>query len=127
MFLISDELYCHPRYKQDSHKNFCRQYDYYALGALLLEIGQWDALDKICNEQIRSAPSQDVNLLDAVTHGSDGRNLLTRLRYNAGDIYHDVVKTCLTGNFEVAEAAPARDWHLAFFRRIVLELERCVI
>lgn len=127
MRVVSDELYCHPKYKQNSHQNFCRQYDYYALGALLLEIGQWEALDSICNSQIRSALNKDVNLLDTVTHGSDGKTLLKRLRYNAGDIYHDVVKTCLTGDFGVAEAAPAKEWHLAFLKGVVLELERCVV
>ena len=127
LIIARDELYCHPKYKQNPQQRFRKEYDYYALGALLLEIGQWKTLDKICGSQIRWVPGGTANLLEAVTHESKGRTLLRSLRYHAGDIYHDAVKTCLTGGFGVAEDAPAKDWHLAFFRQVVHKLEMCAV
>lgn len=122
-----DELYCHPKYKQNPQQRFRKEYDYYALGALLLEIGQWKTLDKICGSQIRWVPGANASLLEAIANKSNGRTLLQRLRYHTGDIYHDAVKTCLTGDFGVAEDAPAKDWHLAFFREVVHRLESCAV
>jgi hypothetical protein len=42
-----NDIYCHSQYLSESPLQFCKRFDLYALGLVLLEIGSWKPLNRI--------------------------------------------------------------------------------
>jgi hypothetical protein len=112
----SDETrqYQHPCYRKGS-TSFRREFDYYSLGLVLLEIGVWESLGNVYNRQPMSSPSV---LRDEYIRICD-RQILDRM----GPIYSEVTRTCLQAESRLggAEADAAID----FQRHVIDKLEIC--
>ena len=114
-----------------AQSRYCKAYDVYSLGIVLLEIGLWCPVKDLCGrkESLQSFRERLNN------------QLLPELRYRAGKIYFEVVRRCLegdlgqeqmptpaeekAGNSEVEELRESRMWLAGFDKHVVSEIERC--
>ena len=117
----SDETkqYQYPRYREGSIP-FRREFDYYSLGLVLLEIGVWECLGNVYNN-LKRLESTPWELKDEYMKICNNQ-VLERM----GPTYHEVTKTCL----EAAEAesrfgGKEVDITVDFQRDVVDKLESC--
>lgn len=120
----SDETkqYQHPLYREGSSP-FRREFDYYSLGLVLLEIGAWECLSNVYNN-VKRLESTPWELKDHYMKICDNQ-ILERM----GPTYYEVTKTCL----EAVEAEKAEtkfsgkevDITVDFQRDVVDKLESC--
>lgn len=111
--------YQHPRYREGSSA-FRKEFDYYSLGLLLLEIGVWECLGNIYNN-VKRLESTPWELRDEYMKICNNQ-ILERM----GPIYHEVTRTCLEAaeaksNFSREEV----DIMVDFQRDVVDKLENC--
>lgn len=106
--------YQHPSYQEPSCP-FKREFDFYSLGLVFLEIGVWKCLSNIYNKRPESTPSdlreqyiQDCN-----------RHVLQRM----GPTYHEVTLTCLQA--ESRFRGKEEDVAVDFQHDVVDKLESC--
>ena len=89
-----EKNYQHPDYLRSEGKaRYRRQFDYYSLGLILLEIGRWESLGKMAGglgspEEVRDRLRKDK---------------VPRLAQKMGSIYQSVVDLCLSDGFRSAE------------------------
>lgn len=84
----TDEYYEHPKHLSES-EGYQMQYDYYALGMLLLEIGLWKrAPDTVPNWSAVLDKRKTVM-----------ENIVPQLGASMGTSYHDAVLACLDGKW----------------------------
>jgi len=112
---------------QKSCCRYCKAYDIYSLGIILLEIGLWRPI----GDHWKKNDSYDT-FQDRLW-----RELVPELRYRMGKTYFNVVKKCLTGNFggwmnglppnNETESNASRYWLEAFEKDAVSELEKCSV
>ena len=112
----SDEMkqYQHPEYR-DGPTPFRREFDYYSLGLVLLEIGLWECLSSVYRRRLMSTAWE---LKDEYLRLCD-RRVLERM----GPIYHAVTMRCLRAEIELTGAEI--DVAMTFQRNIIDELESC--
>jgi len=100
------DLYRHPRRQGlKPEEDYTMQHDIYSLGVCLLEIGLWESFVKFC-EGSNPSPSPVLAILsdpekDEVKKASLVKDVLVdlakeRLPSRMGDIYTEIVVTCLT-------------------------------
>lgn len=111
--------YQHPRYWGGSSA-FRKEFDYYSLGLVLLEIGVWECLGNIYNN-VKRLESTPWELKDEYMRICNNQ-ILERM----GPTYHEVTRTCL----EAAEAhskfsREEVDIMVDFQRDVVDKLESC--
>lgn len=111
--------YQHPRYREGL-STFKKEFDYYSLGLVLLEIGVWECLGNIYNnvKRLEYTPGELKDEYREICNNQ----ILERM----GPIYHEVTKTCL----EAAEAksnfsGKEVDIIVDFQRDVVDKLESC--
>ncbi|KAL8772997.1 MAG: hypothetical protein Q9209_002017 [Squamulea sp. 1 TL-2023] len=111
--------YQHPRYREGSSM-FKKEFDYYSLGLVLLEIGVWECLSNIYNHAKRleftpwEMKGEYMNICDS--------HLLERI----GPTYYEVTKTCLQAAEVDSELSGKEIDRLVDFQRDVVEkLESC--
>ena len=111
--------YQHPRYREGSSP-FRREFDYYSLGLVLLEIGAWECLSGVYNnaKQLESTAWELKEEYMKICNNQ----ILERM----GPTYHEVTKTCL----EAVEAksklsGKELDLTVDFQRDVVDKLESC--
>lgn len=114
MLIISSDpytgLYRHPSALQDPTAEFCRRYDYYSLGVVLVEIALWDSIRNVLSKpsifrgifQGTECRLQDALrirdiLLDNIPETEE--NFGRMIAFCMGDQYADIVELCLRGNF----------------------------
>ena len=106
--------YQHPDYR-DGRTSFKREFDYYSLGLVLLEIGVWECLNSVYRRRLTFSPSQLRDEYIKICR----RQLLERM----GPIYSEVTMTCLRAeshfNGKGADAA------IAFQSLVMNKLESC--
>ena len=128
------DIYRHPEAMGEPSVSFSAAKDIYALGTILLEIGEWRSL-KTLVEKVVDLNRPDISLdqlakvrpflLDEGPKGG-----LWMLRYRMGDIYARITKMMLSG--ELPETPEVWKGAGVTFRRDLLdvaisELRRCVI
>ncbi|KAK6088281.1 hypothetical protein SCUP234_00769 [Seiridium cupressi] len=87
------DLHRHPRTLCGlSRKPYCKSYDIYSLGLVLLEIGDWKALQTYYRPHYSAERWRDKIILP---------QLLPRLGAKAGRLYREVVERCLTANDDI--------------------------
>lgn len=118
------DYYQHPAKHADPNRMYRHAYDVYSLGILLLEIGLWVKLD----DYEASVSDDDGNPgYDEEDHYERRRWVCERylddLRWACGDIYADVVLSCLMVDSTDDEVAKVSQRELC--ARIVADLEGC--
>jgi hypothetical protein len=126
------DYYQHPAKHADLRRRYRHAYDVYSLGILLLEVGLWEKLEnyedsRSGNYEDSRSGSSDNSDYDEEDHYERRRwicrEYLDRLRCACGDIYADVVLSCLMIDSSDDEVAKASERELC--ARIVAELEGC--
>ena len=128
--------YQHPNYsrKRINNPTYRAEYDYYSLGLVLLEIGEWKSLGKILKRLEDAFPSNgpSVARLDFLL-----RRCVPRLKYSMGTRYQRIVERCLSGNFEVpgsfevpsnlVQRSRLKELYRSFSSLIVEKLAECKV
>lgn len=114
-----DGHYQHPMYIE-SKRRYCREYEYYSLGVILLEIGFWRPLCEIVRKFEGSREQVRQKLIET---------RLPTLKQYMGRHYHEAVRVCLESDFQKLEYdrghnSDAASLHLEFNRKVVHPLER---
>lgn len=111
--------YQHPRYREGS-SSFKKEFDYYSLGLVLLEIGVWECLGNIYNnvKRLEYTPWELKDEYLKICHNQ----ILERM----GPTYHEVTKTCLqAAEAESKYSGGEVDVIVDFQRDVVDKLESC--
>ncbi|KAF2770248.1 hypothetical protein EJ03DRAFT_77586 [Teratosphaeria nubilosa] len=116
---LDAELYRHPEKRNDASKPFCKTYDLYGLGCVLLELALWRPLIDIVGLHEKQnwrkllaeaeATRQDIELasmLDVLQKPS----LRSEVHHNVGSIFWDAICLCFgsTATIEEDEISMAR-------------------
>ena len=113
--------YQHPEYLRGRGRvRYRREFDYYSLGLILLEIGRWESIEKMSKGA--GSPEQLRTLLR--------KEKLQRVAHNMGDIYREIVEKCLIDVFAPSEnlehaSSSDLDAHLRFSHHVVSQLSKC--
>ena len=113
--------YQHPAYAGGSEP-YRKIHDYYSLGLILLEIGIWKTLDPIRLRHPTYSPKQ---LREEFL-----KYCRLYIKSSMGDIYHDVVMSCLTlgsDGTESSEIDQDTKEHLEFLSAVIEKLSSCRI
>jgi hypothetical protein len=109
-------LYRHPDTQGPDRKRFCRAFDIYSLGIVLLEIGYWRRISEFWKPAYTP-----------VTFRHDLRSFhAVRLGPKTGKIYADVVASCLGGDLSEAGVLDDVESQRTFYWSVVNELSRLV-
>lgn len=107
--------YQHPRYQQ-SKRGYKREYDYYSLGIILLEIGFWETLGRWKRDWTEKLGRTENRKRSISPEEVYEKLLKARVPYLGqvmGSTYRDAVLACLTGSFttmsKAAEDASGRE------------------
>jgi hypothetical protein len=128
------DIYRHPEALGEPSTRFNKMKDNYALGTVLLEIGEWRSLrsivSKVVNFKEVRVPLTEIAkvrafLLNEETGGT------SKLKAHMGDIYAKAVRMCLSGSIAgrgVDEGmSPLTLFSPSPLEIVVQDLERCVI
>jgi hypothetical protein len=112
--------YQHPDYRAGGAKvRFREEFDYYSVGLVLLELGQWKPLRKMTRGKGELSGKQ---IRDYLLHEE-----APALGSYMGKLYRDAVKLCLDGSLSVAghdgDADAVRE---AFQRKVIEPLRLCL-
>ena len=106
--------YQHPNYSS-GRSSFQREFDYYSLGLVLLEVGAWESLSKVHTRHSTYTPSQLRDEYMKICN----KQILERM----GPIYHEVATTCLQSDVQLIGEEDTVA--LNFQRDVVDKLGRC--
>jgi hypothetical protein len=128
------DIYRHPEAMGEPSESFSAAKDIYALGTILLEIGEWRSLrrlvEKIVDVSRPNVPLDQLALVKPFLLNEGPKGGLGMLKYRMGDVYAQVTKMMLSG--VVPPAPQAQKEAGIVFRPNVLdiavrELGRCVV
>ena len=112
--------YQHPEYLQHGKLRFKPEFDYYSLGVTLLELGMWRPLSVLTMGWHEPPSAFRKKLLE---------RRVPRLGPSMGAVYQDVVRVCLSGDFQVdfggSESDMSNSLYLGFKRLVVDRLAVC--
>jgi len=122
-------LYRHPDALQDPTTTFTKKHDYYSFGILLLEIACWKSIYEmiLARAEFRGAEfrEEDFRKVQKLLLSRDtASGNLNDVAFRMGEIYAKVVEVCLRGDFG---ADSGNELIASFQRRVIAELDRCVI
>ena len=113
------KLYQHPRYREGSSP-FRREFDYYSLGLVLVEIGVWECLGNVYN----NPKHLEVSAWEVKEEYMKicNKQILERM----GPTYHEVTRTCLeAGETKSKFSGKEIDTTISFQRNVINKLESC--
>ncbi|MCJ1393796.1 hypothetical protein MMC18_006672 [Xylographa bjoerkii] len=114
--------YSHPRYLREQ-RGYRREYDYYSIGLVLLEIGLWRTLKSLAASFTAADQSPEMFRHFLLS------KYVTRLPAMVGSTYEGAVRACLT--FDLGSSSRSRDGNAVddclteFEARVVAPLGRC--
>ncbi len=118
------DYYQHPAKHADPKRLYRHAYDVYSLGILLLEVGLWGKLVNYEDSYERTVLKPDYQEEDHYERRRwVCRAYLDELRWRCGDIYADVVLSCIMIDSSDDEVGKASERELC--ARIVADLEGC--
>ncbi|KAL8848093.1 MAG: hypothetical protein Q9221_006850 [Calogaya cf. arnoldii] len=128
------DIYRHPEAMGEPSESLTDMKDVYALGTILLEIGEWRSLSRLV-EKIVNVEKGDIALSQLakirpflLDDGAKGG--LATLRFRMGDIYASVTKMMLCGEIPQSFAAAQGSGQVVFPNLLdvaVRELSRCTV
>ena len=89
-------LYIHPDRWQNPPKEFCTEYNIYALGVILLKIGLWQNLASLKLNRVENA-EEDVGDVAERVRRKLVKLATKHLGFLVGDRYRSIVLKCLRG------------------------------
>lgn len=104
--------YHHPAYFQ--HDRYKKEFDYYSMGMILLEIGLWSPLSEITKKHFEGITDEEFRLRII-------KRRVPQLGLSMGSRYMQAVLKCLDGNFENSREARAEFQVVDVFKRQVLD------
>lgn len=120
-----DNLYRHPERQGLPSTQFTREHDLYAVGLLLLEIGEGRSLRALIDRHTRSTDRENMRFAPQVYQDLFGDIAKSSLPVSMGSRYANAVVRCLEGNFEVeVDDKHCTRLALAFQRLVVDEVAR---
>ena len=128
------DIYRHPEVMGEPSESFSAAKDIYALGTVLLEIGEWRSLrslvEKVVDVSRPNVPLDQLAKVKPFLLDEGPRGGLGMLKYRMGEIYARVTKMMLSG--EILPISQAQKETGIMFRPDLLdiaihELGRCVI
>jgi hypothetical protein len=128
-------MYRHPRCLSFPTTRFNRQFEYYSLGIVLLEIAWCTPIYDIVKAQIPihkgDVKAEQIQKLREILLSSSKPNFERELAYRMGNKYRNATFACIRGDFGVEGRGDARAQDEPqleeFFREVVQELEACSI
>ncbi|RSL46877.1 hypothetical protein CEP54_013664 [Fusarium duplospermum] len=109
----ASKMYHHPIYLKNTH-GYRREFDYYSLGIVLLEIGHWEPFDKMSKKWTGSYEERRQRLLKGRVPG---------LRKTMGRAYSEAVRFCIeSATDEALSRMSPKDVLLQFVQRVVTPL-----
>jgi len=116
---VGQALYYHPSYAQHLElRRFRAEYDYFSVGLVLLEIGLWETLEEMHDDQGRV-----VEVAGQKRTGKLIEEFIPRLGSTMGGIYRDAVAACLDGSLG-SEVENVPLWNL-FEQHVAIPLQQC--
>jgi hypothetical protein len=116
---VGQALYYHPSYAQHLElRRFRAEYDYFSVGLVLLEIGLWETLEEMHDDQGRV-----VEVAGQKRTGKLIEEFIPRLGSTMGGIYRDAVAACLDGSLG-SEVEKEPLWNL-FEQHVAIPLQQC--
>ena len=128
------DIYRHPDAMGEPSVSFTAAKDIYALGTVLLEIGEWRSLrslvEKVVDVSKTDAPTEQLAKVKPFLLDEGPKGGLGMLKFRMGEVYAKVTKMMLSG--EVPATPEAQEGAGIVFRpglldTAITELERCVI
>ena len=113
--------YCHPKYLKD-RRGYKREYDYYSVGLVLLEIGLWRTLPSL-SATFKASDQSPEKLREFLLE-----KYVARLHSLMGRTYQSAVRACLTFDVEPRrnqDGSEARDVLGEFEATVTAPLRRC--
>jgi hypothetical protein len=125
---LAADLYRHPKARGVGREKYRTQFDMYALGCILLEIGMWQCLLDIMTEYVDSG--LDMRIKEAATLNkeielpffwelSSDQTPVRKLRHCIGDAFVEAVVACIDMDI------PAEDASLDVQQAVVEKLQGC--
>src|SRR5947207_3867081 len=117
--LWTNDIYRHPDRQGEPAVNFRKEHDYYALGAVLVEVGYWQSLSSLGkfaqynkwwqekeqhgpskeNRPPEWSPKEDIAVKEELIRLTEA----SQFRYNVGKVWKEVTLKCLTGDFGIVK------------------------
>ncbi|KAI9695218.1 MAG: hypothetical protein M1820_008790 [Bogoriella megaspora] len=110
--------YLHPEYNPGITR-FKKEYDYYSLGIVLLEIGFWRPISAFKNQH----PGLKEEGFRQLLHQTYAPMLGSRM----GSLYRDAVTACLSGDLRAVEEQNTADELARFYWSVVAKLTACKV
>ena len=124
---IEPNLYRHPARQRQPTDYFCPEHDYFALGAVLIEIGLWTTLGMVFEKQIAIMTEQNVAPRVDLLERKWNATLRAQIETQMGEAYAEAIDWCLTaGNFlrDRDDADSGSDAIIEFRKKVVEILRR---
>lgn len=122
---VVDDLYRHPDRQGLPSTQFTRQHDLYAVGLLLLEIGEGRTLSSLVDRHTRLSAEERAQYSPQEYQYLFGKIAINSLPVSMGSRYANAVVRCLEGDFGVEmDDKHGSQLALAFQRQVVDEVAR---
>jgi hypothetical protein len=125
---VTADLYRHPKARGVGREKYRTQFDVYALGCILMELGLWRQLvdvkttyvDPSLGGKIKEATAQNREVdLPSLLELSSNNMLVQQLRHSVGEAFADAIVTC------ISMEPPTEDASLDVQQAVVETLHRC--
>jgi HET-S-like prion-inhibition and propagation protein len=125
----SRDIYQHPSVNTDADSSYKKIYDIYSLGLIMIELAKWKPMKHIAKQFTdtrRCSPSDRARLhKELISVDSD---VSTDIAFRAGDVYAEVVQSCLNGlrlcHDDSLDSEAIQD---RFVDKVVKPLAKCVV
>ena len=128
------DIYRHPDAMGEPSVSFTAAKDIYALGIILLEIGEWRSLrslvEKVIDVNKSDVPTEQLAKVKPFLLDEGPKGGLGMLKFRMGDIYAKVTKMMLSGEVLATSNDLKRADNVfrpSLLDTAVIELERCII
>lgn len=122
---LETNIYHHPRRYGKPSARFINEYDIYALGVVMLEIGLWKPMSALFKAQIKISREKGQLPPVNIVHTALLRHITgDELKREMGVQFARVVERCLTSHFEVNEDDEKQTKLAVNFRNLIVDVLR---